>query len=260
MNKFKLCVIIRWSAVGPLLLQIKGDRTSVSDKEFRCRAEVEAAFTPEEKVDEVTPLSAKEKLQNFWYYYKWHTLIGLFIAVVLAFGLVQCCTKENPDYTVMTVFDKYVPSEVTGQIEEYLEQFGEDINGDGKVIVHIYDASAGTDQDIQNANSTRLMAELQRGEVMLFITDDASFSRLHNLNVFEKQDCFVDKDGYALNLRDSELTQQINDAREGFINHDYYLAKRVLKGTDYENNTKFLKSEDKNLKLLDKLVKQLNED
>jgi len=231
----------------------------MSDKQFRCRAEVEAAFTPEEKEVDTSPLSAKEKVQNFWFYYKWHTVIGLFIAVVLAFGLVQCCTKEQPDYTIMTVFDKYVPSEVTLEIENYLEQFGEDINGDGEIIVHIYDASAGTDQDIQNANSTRLMAELQRGEVMLFIVDDTYFSRLDNLNVFEKQDLFKDKDGYALNLKDSQLTDRINSARDEFINHDYYIAKRVLKGTDYENNEKFLNSEKKNLELLKKFIKSFNE-
>ncbi len=229
----------------------------MDDKQFRCRAEVESSFTPEERVEEVLPTTAKEKLQNFWYYYKWHSIIGLFIAVVLAFGVAQCSTKENPDYTVMTVFDKYVPSEVTDEIEKYLEQFGEDINGDGKVIVHIYDASAGTDQDIQNANSTRLMAELQRGEVMLFVVDEASFTRLHNLDVFEKQDVFYDKDGFAYNLRDTELTDKLNNARDGFINHDYFIAKRVVKGTDYENSKKFIESEKKNNKLLDKIIKDI---
>ncbi len=229
----------------------------MSDKQFRCRAEVESSFTPEEKVEEVAPQTVKEKLQNFWYYYKWHTIIGLFIAVVLAFGVAQCSTKESPDYTIMTVFDKYVPGEVTDEIEKYFEQYGEDVNGDGKVIVHIYDASAGTDRDIQNANSTRLMAELQRGEIMLFVTDEACFTRLHSLDVFEKQEVFSDKDGFAYNLRETELTDKINDARDGFINHDYFVAKRVVKGTDYESNAKFIASEKKNIKLLDKFIKDI---
>ncbi len=228
----------------------------MDDKQFRCRAEVEANFIPEEK-EELAPLSCKDKLKNFWFYYKWHTVIGLFLAVMLAFGLAQCCTKEQPDYTVMTVFDKYMPTDITLELEEYLEQFGEDVNGDGEVIVHIYDASASTDQDIQNANSTRLMAELQRGEIMLFIVDDTYFSRLDNLDVFEKQDCFEDKDGYALNLRYSNVTNIINEVKDGYINHNYYLAKRVLKGTDFENNEKFVASENKNIKLMKKLIESL---
>lgn len=258
LNKIFFYVTIIIAVKIPLIQLCFKDVAPMSEeKQFRCRAEVEASFTPEEKAVDSTPLTAKEKLQNFWYYYKWHTIIGLFIAFVLIFGVAQCTTKEEPDYTVMTVFDKYVPSEVTGKIEDYLEQFGEDINGDGKVVVHIYDASASDDRDIQNANSTRLMAELQRGEVMLFIVDEDNFSRLDNLNVFEKYPDFKDKDGYALNLRYSNLTDELNSVREGFINHDYYVAKRVLKGTDYENTEKFIKSEEKNLKLLDKFIDSL---
>lgn len=228
------------------------------EKQFRCRAEVEASFTPETEKVEAAPLSAKEKLQNFWYYYKWHTIIGLFVAFVLVFGVAQCTTKEEPDYTVMTVFDKYVPSEITDEIEEYFEQFGNDINGDGQVIVHIYDASASSDRDIQNANSTRLMAELQRGEIMLFIVDEDNFSKLNDLNVFEKQPQFTDKDGYALDLQNSNLTDNINAVREGYINHSYYIAKRVLSGTDFENNEKFVESEKKNLDLLKKFIESLS--
>ena len=114
----------------------------MSDKQFRCRAEVEAEFVPEEAVvTDTAPQTFKEKLSHFWFYYKWHTIIIGFIAVVLAYGLAQCCMKENPDYIVMTVFNKFMPSEVTEELESYLEQYAEDLNGDGEVIVHVYDPS-----------------------------------------------------------------------------------------------------------------------
>ena len=39
-------------------------------------------------------------LDNFWYHYKWHTLIALFFAVVLIVCLVQCVSREKTDLTV----------------------------------------------------------------------------------------------------------------------------------------------------------------
>ncbi len=230
----------------------------MSEKQFRCRAEVEAGYVPEEvKVEEPKPLTFKEKITNYWYYYKWHTLIIGFIAIVLSYGLAQCVTKENPDYIVMTVFDKFMPSEVTLEIEAYLEQYAEDLNGDGKTVVHVYDASKGTDSDMQMAHSTRLMAEMQKGDVMLFFVDDTCFERLNDMNMFEKNELFVHKDGRALNLKDSDLTDRINNAKEGYINHDYYIAKRVVKGTDFEKVKRSVESEKQNLKLLEKFIEGL---
>ena len=39
-------------------------------------------------------------LDNFWYHYKWHTLIALFFAVVLIVCLAQCSSVEETDVTV----------------------------------------------------------------------------------------------------------------------------------------------------------------
>ena len=37
----------------------------MSDKEFRCRAEVDAAFTPEEKEVEIVPFGGKQRVIGF---------------------------------------------------------------------------------------------------------------------------------------------------------------------------------------------------
>ncbi len=39
-------------------------------------------------------------LENYWYYYKFHTLIGLFIIFVVTVCCVQCATTETGDLTV----------------------------------------------------------------------------------------------------------------------------------------------------------------
>ncbi len=39
-------------------------------------------------------------LENYWYHYKWHTIVIAFFAVVLIFTLVQCASVEETDMTV----------------------------------------------------------------------------------------------------------------------------------------------------------------
>lgn len=242
----------------------------MSEKNFRSRAEVDAYYDAGDRSDEVIePKGFGEKLANFWYYYKWHVIIGAFVAIVLAFGLAQCATKENPDYTVITAFDKYVPTEVTEAIEAELERYAVDRNGDGKTVVHIYDVSTAYDREAQIAQSTKLMSEMQRGEAMLLIVDDVYFDKLNGLDVFEQNtDLFPDREGKALNLLDSSLTDVINAAYEpiavntygkktDFISNNYYITKRVIVGTSFENNEKSVNSEQANLKMLEDFLSDL---
>ena len=39
-------------------------------------------------------------LENYWYHYKWHTIIVVFFALVLTVTLVQCASVEETDVTV----------------------------------------------------------------------------------------------------------------------------------------------------------------
>ena len=42
-----------------------------------------------------------EKLENFWYHYKWHTLIALFLVVTVAVCSVQMFTREKYDVHIL---------------------------------------------------------------------------------------------------------------------------------------------------------------
>ena len=39
-------------------------------------------------------------LDNFWYHYKWHTIIAAFFALILIVSLVQCASVEETDVKV----------------------------------------------------------------------------------------------------------------------------------------------------------------
>lgn len=60
------------------------------------------------------------------------------------------------------------------QLEEYLEQFTDDENGDGKVHVDVYPIPVSeniNDMDYYTGNATKLSAEFQMGEAVMLFTD-----------------------------------------------------------------------------------------
>ena len=83
------------------------------------------------------PKGLKGKWANFWYHYKWVTLISLFAVVVLTVILVQMLTQEKEDYRLALVTEKVVPTTVLEELEAELAAYGKDLNGDGKVLVSV---------------------------------------------------------------------------------------------------------------------------
>ena len=39
-------------------------------------------------------------LDNFWYHYKWHTIVTVFLVLVLGISLIQACTSEKTDIVI----------------------------------------------------------------------------------------------------------------------------------------------------------------
>lgn len=226
----------------------------MKEKEFRCKAEVDASYEVPEREEVRKPRTFREKWENYWYHYKGRTLLIAFLAVAFGFTLWQYLSREKPDYIVMMAFDKTVSSDIVDGVEEYLAPYGEDINGDGKVIVSVYDVSTSSNTEIQRSNATKIMAELQNGEIMLFLVDDVYFDKLHGLEVFEQNERFPDRDGYAYCLRDTPLADALNEVQTNFISHNFYIAKRVVAGTSFEKVEKSVKSEQESLALLDRFL------
>ena len=81
-------------------------------------------------------------LDNFWYHYKWHSIVALFLVFTITICSVQMCTKDNPDVYVMyagnTVISK---TNGEGGISPFqtatssLKKHAEDYNGDGEVYL-----------------------------------------------------------------------------------------------------------------------------
>ena len=90
--------------------------------------------------------SIAAKLDNFWYHYKWHTIITLFVVIVITVCAVQCA--GNTDYDIQVLYagnHHFARTASDGGFSDYLEtvssfsDLADDYNEDGEVNVSFLD-------------------------------------------------------------------------------------------------------------------------
>ena len=76
---------------------------------------------------------AFRKFDNFWYYYKWHTIIAVFLVFVIVVCTVQACSREKEDIRIIYAGGSFVEGEYHREISKTLSSvLPEDFDGDGK--------------------------------------------------------------------------------------------------------------------------------
>ncbi len=104
-------------------------------------------------------------LENYWYHYKWHTLIVLFFAVTLIIVTVQMINKDNPDVMLLYAGPATINADQRAEMEHAVELvMGKDHNGDGEKDAMLNSIELLTDAQVEAARK-----EYQdRGEEFLF--------------------------------------------------------------------------------------------
>lgn len=94
----------------------------------------------EENKDIISNMSTKQKLENFWYHYKWHTIVALFVLVVIIVTTLQMCQRTDYDALIMYAGDAQITNiSEDGDLPLYqrilasLKRVTPDKNGDGTV-------------------------------------------------------------------------------------------------------------------------------
>lgn len=97
----------------------------VDPEELKKRQQPEAPQTPRGRWD------------NFWYHHKWKVILGGVFLVIGAWLVTQSVTRTKPDYMICMVSMHSISPYADAHLEELLVPYGEDLNGDGKVVVEI---------------------------------------------------------------------------------------------------------------------------
>lgn len=131
-----------------------------------------------------------KKLENWWFYYKWHFLIGIFIVIAFA-SLVHDMLgvgKTEPDYQMAYVGADPLPEDTVHALENAISEIGQDLNGDGQVVVAVnqyatYENIIQTQNRVEEigdgdlamqaeASYVGLMTDISAGDSFFFLLDD----------------------------------------------------------------------------------------
>ena len=120
----------------------------------------------------------KERWANWWdYNLKWVIIIGIAAAFVGYCFIGQYFLTTHADYNVAVVAPHYLPEATQTALQDALAAYGEDRNGDGKVVVklNVYTMNFGSDDSdayLDMAGTTKLSTDIQGALSSIFILYD----------------------------------------------------------------------------------------
>ncbi len=179
-----------------------------------------------------TGMTFGQKIGHFWFYYKWHTIGVLFALFALTVCLVQCSSEAKADSTIGLYMDRQFTGSETDILAQVLSEYCEDTNGDGEVVVKVYDYSyLETQQDqLKQLNKEKIMSELTGGSCVMYITDD------YQQKFFDEHDIPLETEygKYVALSEDNEIFKKLTE--KGFKNpQDLLFLIRKTENTVFEN-------------------------
>ena len=164
-------------------------------------------YLKKKEQEKYVPMSFKEKISNFWYHYKWTTLVVSMIVVAVAVFAVQLLTRTNYDTTVILgTYGNLIERESeTGKDASYYVSYSQealdsisnefnkyvaDINDNGAVDVAIFQARylqegiEGDSTGYQSALQAAIMARIADGSDCIYILEKDILDTLSGRGVF----------------------------------------------------------------------------
>lgn len=182
----------------------------------------------------------RAKLENFWYHYKWHTIISVFLVFVAVIGIWQYIDTPQYDYQIILYTSRSDTTALATALNKELCALGDDINGDGEVNVQIYNMSYGnmdSNSNFRNSQAQALRGELMSDRCFLIITDEDRFEQLEQQGYFENSQ-LPDNNGKSYRIDDKSAFGQklISDFNEMHYNYDKDIENGLYFSVRYANS------------------------
>lgn len=139
-------------------------------------------------------LTFKEKAENFWYHYKWHTLIAVFFLIVAIMIVSSVMDKDEPDVLLYYGGPAYFSDGAIGSIEDAFQQvMTEDANGDGKKMAQLIVTTVLSSDQV----ATKVMDAREEGDI-IFMGDLTAANNEYNQEILYGQGiiCILDEAHY----------------------------------------------------------------
>ncbi|MGN0399629.1 MAG: hypothetical protein ACI4EO_05840 [Blautia sp.] len=193
----------------------------------------------------------RKKMDNFWYYYKFHVLIGAFVLFMIIIFVRDMLEKVDYDYEVAFVTDYMMADEEISAFRQVLEKNAEDLNGDGEIHVAIMNYTLPDENqegyDIQAfmAGQTRFTVDIQEGTSMIFFISPVNYEKYKDMEILPLDEADYVKISDCAGYTEAGSPETLKDMMG---------AMRRLDGTKLEENPEIMAYYDASRKLFDAFV------
>ncbi len=170
-------------------------------------------------------------LDNFWYHYKWHSLIAAFLIFTVTVCTVQMCQKESYDMHILYAGGhSFTRSSEDGDYPEYtkakttLKSFVSDYDDNGEVEFSLRDLFIPNQEDMKGMSESQFQLAYNDREAMKTIMVSGDYYL-----------CFVSVEVYKGYTR-PEALRNLTEYVEDGVNVRYYEDSPYA---IYLNSTKF---------------------
>lgn len=127
-------------------------------------------------------LPFKKRLENFWYYYRWALIGGIFLIVVLCFTISECAKRIPEDLTVSYYSESAISQEVVSRMQTLFGACVEDLDGDMQKYVSLSPISGKIEEMSEQAMAVqqKFQVELAAGASAAFVFDQGYYDRMMN--------------------------------------------------------------------------------
>jgi len=204
---------------------------------------------PEEKVEipKTKEQLRREKWANFWYYYKIPLFVVIFFLSVVIVACEPWAKKEAPDYRVLVASGFILSDDNLSDIEDAFALYGEDLNGDGQVVVSATSYLIQRQvEDYEEAQAldvymTKLLTDVSINRGYIFLCDELCTEWLGvteelfcnmdgSFDLIDWDDKHLQQSDYAVNWREFEPFAKSKMANT-LDNLDFYVSFRSQTGT-----------------------------
>ncbi len=152
-----------------------------------------------------------KKLENFWFYYKKHLLAALVVLLTAGYLAIQKVSIPEPDYHIGLIQATACTEERLLSWEVRFAAAGEDLNGDGQVLVkiHTYFVDLADDSPNAGVNNAQTVSALDAdliGKVSgIFLLEDVvTFQAITN-DILESSTLEFEQGLYLTLRKDADI-------------------------------------------------------